>query len=234
MGSSEPITVSGFRFQPSFSLNTERRVFSQKIKPWLVTLLTLRGKLDYKQDPVNYVCLLVWWDPRNQSQFQVSGSNLLSVWIQSDVYFRKIDKFSKIFLTWKTGELIYCQTRLKIYTLFFQNCLVDIYPFVGPLIPLFWTSDPEWISCLHTFFPSHYSSDSPLVRHLLTSFTSSEEFYFGDSLPHNPHSGLFCSSLLKPWLVTVHDRPVWRISVWLSDRSEVTHNKITFVKNYLQ
>ena len=28
-----------------------------------------------------------------------------------------------------------------------------------------------------------------------------------------------------------HDRPVWRISVWLSDRSEVTHHKINFVIN---
>ena len=31
-----------------------------------------------------------------------------------------------------------------------------------------------------------------------------------------------------------HDRPVWRISVKLSDRSEVTQHKINFVKNYPQ
>ena len=56
-----------------------------------------------------------------------------------------------------------------------EDFFSKIFLFVGPLIPCFGLLvisalgfNPGWISHLHTFLPVHCSSDSPLVRHLLT------------------------------------------------------------------
>ena len=69
--------------------------------------------------------------------------------------------------------LFYCCTENLTFFNFWRTHVL----FVGPLIPLFWTSgdvcpgfQSQGGSRLHAFLPASYSSDSPLVWHLLTAW----------------------------------------------------------------
>ena len=76
--------------------------------------------------------------------------------------------------------------------------------FVGPLIPLFWTSgdicfgfQSQGGSCLHTFLPEHYSSDSTLA-----GSNRGPPVQSTDTIPTRPHYNCTIYSLSEPdcWL----------------------------------
>ena len=62
---------------------------------------------------------------------------------------------------------------LFVVVFFKKKIWEDISPFVGPLIPLFWTSgdvSSEFHLCLAEAYVLHVPWDSPLVQHRLTSW----------------------------------------------------------------
>ena len=74
-------------------------------------------------------------------------------------------------------------TILQCFFLFLKNFLADIYPFMGPLIPLFWdfwwrilwVSRPEWVLPYSLFFQRqmYIPQDPHLVLHIANLLTVS-------------------------------------------------------------
>ena len=86
---------------------------------------------------------------------------------------------------WKDDKRVSCLGICAVFSAFRGETDTPILDFWWRLPQV---SKPGWISHLHTFFPASYSSESPLVRHLLTLLRSAWQ----PSL-FNPQISVSCS-----------------------------------------